>query len=164
MVARRLTGWAWRKNTSVASKIGFYHFKLIVTTTCGTSVTFHAKERNKKTENHRLNPQRFFIHFRPFFFGGGGFKFQRRQKITKVVTIRLALSERDLLLYGRKRTPHMIVFLLKKTRWPKKKNFYTLIFFSLALCTCCNPMGKHDFDFYYMFAIISFPGFPSLSR
>ena len=163
MVARRLTGWAWRKNTSVASKIGFYHFKLIVTTTCGTSVTFHAKERNKKTENHRLNPQRFFIHFRPFFFGGG-VQISKETEDYKSGDNKSSVKRKGSAFIWKKAHTAHDRFLVKKTRWPKKKNFYTLIFFSLALCTCCNPMGKHDFDFYYMFAIISFPGFPSLSR
>ena len=53
----------------LASEIGFYHLKVIVTITCGTSVTFHAKDRNA-----------FFLIFNLFFFGGGGFQISRETK------------------------------------------------------------------------------------
>ena len=101
MVARGWTGWTLlMTEISIGCQWNwFYHLNLIVTTTCDTSVTFHAKERNKKTENYRINPKTgqnietiinkqcnaFFLISNVF----EGVKFDRRQKVTKVVTIRL---------------------------------------------------------------------------
>ena len=61
----------------LATEIGFYHLKVIVTITCGTSVTFHAKDRNA-----------LFLIF-ILFFGGGSSNLKGDKRVTKVVTIRL---------------------------------------------------------------------------
>ena len=59
-----------------ATEIGFYHLKVIVTITCGTSVIFHAKDLNT------FFP--IFLHFQ-----GGSSNLKGDKRVTKVVTIRL---------------------------------------------------------------------------